>query len=119
MGKILAGIKGFDGITVERLRELYKADKDGRVLILPAKTVFELTWDAGAECNLNCPVTVDGQPCCKFCDHGELFVYETECKQEHITELGKTVFLTCEEAEKALAEMKREEGTDGTDDKLG
>lgn len=89
-----------------RLRELAEADKDGRLVVLPCKTVFELTWDAGPECDLVCPVSIDGNGCCDFCDKGKLFAYERPCCQEHIERLGKTVFLTREEAEKALEAMK-------------
>lgn len=83
---------------------LRRAWLDGRVVILPAKTVYELTWDAGPACDLICPVSVDGEGCCSFCDKGELCVYERKCRQEHIEQLGKTVFLTREEAERAKAE---------------
>lgn len=91
---------------VARLRELAEADRDGRLVVLPAKTVFELTWDAGPDCDLICPVSVDGEGCCSFCDKGELCIYERKCRQEHIEQIGKTVFLTREEAEKALEAMK-------------
>lgn len=84
--------------------ELLKAWQDGRVVILPAKTVYELTWDAGPDCDLICPVSIGGEGCCDFCEKGELCVYERECKQEHIEQLGKTVFLTREEAERAKEE---------------
>ena len=90
-----------------RLRELAEVDKDGRVVLLPAKTVFELTWDAGPDCDLICPVSVDGEGCCSFCDKGELCIYERKCRQEHIEEIGKTVFFTHEEAMKALEAMKK------------
>lgn len=93
-----------------RLRELAKADRDGRLVVLPAKTVFELTWDAGPDCDLICPVSVDGEGCCSFCDKGELCIYERKCRQEHIEQIGKTVFLTREEAEAAL-EAKRDGST--------
>lgn len=90
-----------------RLRELAEADRDGRLVVLPAKTVFELTWDAGPDCDLICPVSVDGEGCCSFCDKGELCIYERKCRQEHIEQIGKTVFLAREEAEKALETMKK------------
>ena len=35
---------------LDRLRELAEADRDCRLVVLPAKTVFELTWDAGPDC---------------------------------------------------------------------
>lgn len=88
------------------LKKYQEADKDGRLVVLPAKTVFELTWDAGPDCDLICPVSVDGEGCCSFCDKGELCIYERKCRQEHIEQIGKTVFLTREEAEKALEAMK-------------
>ena len=93
---------------LNRIRELAEADRDGRLVVLPAKTVFELTWDAGPDCDLICPVSVDGEGCCSFCDKGELCIYERKCRQEHIEEIGKTVFLTREEADKALEAMKDE-----------
>ena len=101
MMSALNSIGGYD-----RLRELAEADKDGRVVVLPAKIVFELTWDAGPDCDLVCPVSIDGNGCCDFCDKGKLFVYERRCSQEHIEQIGKTVFLTREEAEAALEAMK-------------
>ena len=90
--------------TPEHLRDLIRAEQEGRMVILPAKTVWELTWDAGPDCNLVCPVSVDGNGCCDFCEKGKLFVYERACTQALMKELGKTVFLTREEAEEALAQ---------------
>ena len=90
------------GIPVSRLRELAQADREGRCVVLPAKTVFELTWDAGPGCDMICPVSIDGEGQCDFCDNGKLFVYERPCRQEHIDRIGKDVFLTREEAEAAL-----------------
>lgn len=87
---------------------LLSAKAQGRVVVLPSKTVFELTWDAGSDCDLVCPVSIDGHGCCDFCDKGELFVYERTCRQEHIEQLGKTVFLTREDAEKALEGMRND-----------
>ena len=87
--------------------ELRRAWRDGRVVILPAKTVFELTWNAGPECDLVCPVSIDGHGCCDFCEKGRLFVYECKCRQEHIEQLGKTVFLTREEAEQAKSKEEQ------------
>lgn len=93
---------------LNRIRDLAEADKDGRLVVLPAKTVFELTWDAGPDCDLICPVSVDGEGYCSFCDKGELCIYERKCRQEHIEQIGKTVFLTHEAAKAALEAMKDE-----------
>ena len=72
-----------------RLRELAEADKDGRLVVLPCKvgdTVYILRR------------TFDGAD----------VVGETELWWDDIPQLGKTVFLTREEAEKALEAMKDE-----------
>ena len=91
-----------DDYDLDRLRELIQADRDGRCVVLPAKTVFELTWDAGPDCDMVCPLTIDGEGQCDFCDHGKMFVYERVCKQEHIERIGKDIFLDREAAESAL-----------------
>ena len=96
-------LKSIEGIVpFDRLLELADADRAGRLVVLPVKTVFELVWDAGPDCDLVCPVSIDGHGCCDFCDKSELCIYERKCLQEHIEQIGKTVFLTREEAEAAL-----------------
>ena len=75
------------GVAAERLRELAEADKDGRVVVLPCKvgdTVYTLLR------------TFDGAD----------VVGETELWWTDIPQLGKTVFLTREEAEETLEAMK-------------
>ena len=95
----------YDGLgNPDHLRDLLHAEQDGRLVVLPAKTVFELVWDAGPDCDLVCPVSIDGHGCCDFCDKGELCIYERKCLQEHIEQIGKTVFLTRQEADAALAQ---------------
>lgn len=103
--KAIENILG-DEYDLGRLRKLAQADKEGRCVVLPAKTVFELTWDAGPNCNMVCPLSIDGKGQCDFCDYGEQFIYESPCRQEHIDQIGKTVFLSREEAEKALEGMR-------------
>lgn len=93
---------------LEKIKEWVKADKEGRLVVLPAKTVYELVWDAGSNCDGICPVSIDGVGCCDFCDTGELCIYEVPCKQEHIERIGDDVFLTYEEAKAALEAMKDE-----------
>lgn len=87
---------------IDRLRELAEADREGRCVVLPAQKVFELTWDAGPDCDMACPLTIDGDGQCDFCDRGKLYVYERPCRQEHIDRIGKDIFLTREAAESAL-----------------
>ena len=91
-----------DTNDIERLWELWFADREGRCVVLPAKTVFELVWSAGEGCNLACPVSIDGKGCCDLCAYGTLLIEEVPCKQEHIERIGADVFLTHEEAEQAL-----------------
>lgn len=43
MGKAVAEIKGFDGLPIDRLKELAEADKEGRVAVLPCK-VGDMVW---------------------------------------------------------------------------
>ena len=86
-----------DMSEVERLRELYKADKDGRVVVLPCK-VGDVLY--AAESAPVIPLHVM-----------EVAIYlalegEDGGDYERISNIGKTVFLTREEAEKALQEME-------------
>lgn len=91
-------------VEPNRLRELSQADREGRCVVLPATTVFELTWDAGPGCDMICPACFDGEGLCDICEHGQKFVYERKCTQRLAEAIGKTVFLTREEAEAALKE---------------
>ena len=87
MGKAISEITEFNGLPIDRLRELAEADKDGRVVVLPCKvgdTVYIL----------------------RRAFDGADVVGETELWWDDIPQLGKTVFLTREEAEKALQEME-------------
>lgn len=86
-----------DTSEVELLRELYKADKDGRVVVLPCK-VGDVLY--AAESAPVIPLHVM-----------EVAIYlalegEDGGDYERISNIGKTVFLTREEAEKALQEME-------------
>lgn len=94
------------GMSPDRLRELAQAEKEGRLVVLPAEKIFELTWDAGPNCDLICPVSINGVGQCDFCENGKLYIYERTCRQEHIEHIGKTVFLTREAAEAALEERE-------------
>lgn len=59
-------LPGVSEAEIDRMKELAEADKEGRVVVLPCKTVYEPTWDAGPDCDLCCPVSIDGQGCCDF-----------------------------------------------------
>lgn len=76
-----------DPSKVERLRELYKADKDGRVVVLPCKvgdTVYRLQYIE--------------QPPGRF----TVGIVPIKFALIWLEEFGKTVFLSREEAEKAM-----------------
>ena len=82
-----------DTSKAERIRELLKADKDGRLVVLPCKvgdTVYRLQY-------------IEQTP-------GRFVVGVAEIKFALIwlEDVGKTVFLTREEAEKALEVAKRD-----------
>lgn len=99
-----------DGMTLMRLRELAVADKDGRVAVLPCK-VGDILWITGSIRRLYSakvrtffignPSGVRGRDN----DAGTQMIRTTECDVP-MRDFGKTVFLTREEAEKALAEME-------------
>ena len=87
MGKSVAEVKEFEGVPIDRLRELAQADREGRCVVLPCKvgdTVWRIQYVQNKKGNY-----VVGIAEIKF---GLLWA----------SEFGKTVFLTREEAEKAL-----------------
>ena len=115
MGKAIAEITEFDGLPIDRLRELAEADKDGRVVVLPCK-VGDTLWVArnpwtGELLKKPLDAYVNGM---KMYSHG-LYVnllFDTRkingTRDYEINHIGKTAFLTREEAEKALEAMKNE-----------
>lgn len=91
------------GVTFKRIVELMNADKDGRLVVLPCK-VGDGLWT--------------------FCSHpveqvysftvthistlnGRTMLNTSRCGVIDARDVGKTVFLTREEAEKALEAMKK------------
>lgn len=78
--------------SISRMVELMKADKDGRVLILPCKLgtkVYRIRYKI---------VDYPGKP--------EPEITTTWFTPEYREDIGRTVFFTREEAEKALQEME-------------
>ena len=100
-----------DASKAERIRELLKADMDGRLVVLPCK-VGDTVWITGSVRRLYsekvrtffCGNTsyVRG-----MADNSVQMIRTTGCDIP-IHEFGKTVFLTREEAEEALEAMKDE-----------
>lgn len=81
-----------DTSKAERIRTLLAAEKDGRVVVLPCKVgtrVYRI-WYKIAD----------------YPDEPEMEIVETKFGEGCCEDFGKTVFLTREEAEKALQEME-------------
>ena len=93
--------------SISRMVELMKADKDGRVVVLPCKvgdTVFaRLDNKSKYVCECKVKQIVLGN--IGFVTFAPIGAPEREYDVS-LRGFGKTVFLTREEAEKALAEMK-------------
>lgn len=98
------------GCDLGRLEELAEADKAGRLVVLPCK-VGDTVWIVGAVRKL-----YSAKVRTFFCGHtsavrgddndGHIhMIRTTECDIQ-MQEFGKTVFLSREEAEKALQEME-------------
>lgn len=87
-----------DGMTLMRLRELAVADKDGRCVVLPCK-VGDTIWRLKR--------TFETYP-----DKSQPYTEADGFLLQDIWNVRKNVFLTREEAEKALAEMEgKKDGT--------
>ena len=97
-----------------RLRELAEADKDGRVVVLPCK-VGDTVWVTGRD-NVPREMRLENPDIRTVCtDEDNLCMATCNRKPDGFcayrlrndgTDIGKTVFLTREEAEKALEAMK-------------
>ena len=90
------------GVEPSRLRELAEADKDGRCVVLPCKvgdTVWRIVRDGEPH------ITRDEVRDMYFADDMTLCVELVGGRVTFTEKFGKTVFLTREEAEKALQEM--------------
>ena len=115
-------LSGYD-YSISRMVDLMKADVEGRVLVMPCKvgeTVYmiERIFDIdNGICDEICARKVIG--------HGgnalnKLWLIGSGgiCNVSiFLSEFGKTVFLTREEAEKALREIQGKEDADGATDK--
>ena len=108
-GKVLSSCD----ISFGRLTELLTADKDGRVVVLPVRPV--LTQSIGSMLyiieegeiveDLLCEALIGME------SNGEINIFYTTLSDQisfEQADIGKTVFLTREEAEKALEAMKDE-----------
>lgn len=100
MGKAISEITEFNGLPIDRLRELAEADKDGRLVVLPCKvgdTVYFALLGRIVEKQVFSIVSFSNSTRIYCGGTSEYFRPE---------DIGKTFFLTREEAEKALEAMK-------------
>ena len=91
------------GVERSRLREIAEADKDGRCVVLPCKvgdTVWRIVRDGEPH------ITRDEVRDMYFADDMTLCVELVGGRVTFTEKFGKTVFLSREEAEKALREME-------------
>lgn len=90
------------GIDINRLRKLAEADKAGRLVVLPCK-VGDGLWTF-------CSYPVEQVYSFTVTDistlNGRTMLNTSRCGVIDARDVGKTVFLTREEAEKALEAMK-------------
>lgn len=86
-----------DGVA--RLRELAEADKAGRLVVLPCKvgdTIYHISKVRTSHFEDD-KIIID--------DEGRWKIYEMPFELIHLPYIGKSYFLTREEAEKALEAM--------------
>lgn len=102
MGKAVAQITEFEGLPIARLRELAVADQEGRVVVLPCKRGDEL-W---TYCNYPLKRVYSFTVSDVSTLNGRTVLNTLGLGTIRPEDIGKTVFLTREEAEKALAEME-------------
>lgn len=107
MGKAISEITEFEGLPIDRLRELAEADKDGRLLVLPCKvgsTVYTEFCGKVVEKYIG-QFHVNGYTEPRLWADIDCDWASTQCVRWDLA-VGKTVFLTREEAEKAQEEEK-------------
>lgn len=108
--KHMVDLETLNNTPISRLVELAEADKDGRVVVLPCK-VGDILWITGSIRRLysaKVRTFFIGKPSGvsrRDNDAGTQMIRTTECDVP-MRDFGKTVFLTREEAEKALAKME-------------
>lgn len=98
----------FNGVDVDRMKELTKADNDGRLVVLPCKVgdrLYEVTGRKTISVYRVKAIRVELLGLFIEWDIVEGFVWQS-LSGINAEEIGKTVFLTREEAEKELEAMK-------------
>ena len=106
MGKAIAEIKEFNGLPVDRLRELAEADKDGRLVVLPCKVgdvVFGIHNGQTILPMVAKWIETNTDGWCIAVQYAPMAP-----RFYRFSDFGKTVFLTYEKAKAALEAMKDE-----------
>lgn len=95
-------------IPLDRLRELVEADRGGRCVVLPCKvgdTIYDISLAEIKESNVISISFIASKSTYHVSICAENYRHAITLDIE-MDDFGKTVFLTCEEAEAALEEMK-------------
>ena len=101
-----------DTSKAERIRKLLAADKEDRVMILPCKVGDAVWFVRSAYRQVDSPIEATVTGFASYGTTGEL-IYTTMTVEGQITrrflehQIGKTAFLSLEEAERALEELKK------------
>ena len=98
---------------INKLAELEVLEEQGLLVRLPCK-VGDTVWDIDTGYQEPYKITAFSYGCHDLVGFGcddDITFYYTSCRRQTagaflLSEIGKTVFLTCEEAEKKLEEMK-------------
>lgn len=109
MGKAVAQITEFEGLPIARLRELAVADQEGHVIVLPCKVGQRVFALLGTDKHISeCEVKQIDLGIVNGIGFVGLEPIGARGREYGVAlkGFGKTVFLTREEAEKALAEME-------------
>jgi hypothetical protein len=107
MGKAISEITEFDGLPIDRLRELAEADKDGRVVVLPCKvgdTIYFVNKQILEFAVVGYAVDETGISWVHS-EHVDK-IGNTNERTFSPDRFGKNTFPTREEAEKALQKME-------------
>lgn len=106
-------IKEFEGIPIDRLRELAKADKEGRCVVLPCKVGDTVWFIKSAFSMAHFPIEAKHVSLRGLSTDGDVWLsaitsYNKISRSFYRSDIGKTVFLTREAAEAALKEREKE-----------
>lgn len=115
MGKAIAKIKEFEGVPVNRLRELAQAEKEGRLVVLPCDVgdkLYDVTLGEVREKIVISLSMLLSKSVNHLVIHAENF--RNAVTSYELQDIGKTFFLTREAAEAALKEREAEYDTGRT-----